>query len=145
MTNWRTRIEEFRKVSLKTEFLDSRIQNEQSARDILNKKAGNFDKQDFLEFLAACNMEIVPPNIHTNELNDHETCTRFQLSFIGQNRNLMLATLAECNKCIWELWRSHDDKIYIALELFWKNKRIKGAGSGFPTLTVEGRFPGYGY
>jgi len=136
MANWRSRVEEFRNVSLKTEFLDARIQNEQRAKTILNIKSGKFGKTDFIEFLDACNREIVPPNIHTDKLNNHETCTRFQLSFNGKNRNLMLNTLAECNKCIYELWQSRDNSIYHALERFWQNKRIKGAGIGLPTMIM---------
>ena len=115
-----SRIAAFRKVSLLPKFLDARI----LSRYLLDTKAGNFDKTDLIDFLTKCNKEMVPPNIHTNILNDHETCTRFQLSFIGQNRNLMVATLIECNNWMHKLWRSPDDGIYESLELFWRNGRI---------------------
>ena len=141
MTNWRSRIAAFRKVSLLPKFLDARIHNEQEARYLLDTKAGNFDKTDLIDFLTKCNKEMVPPNIHTNILNDHETCTRFQLSFIGQNRNLMVATLIECNNWMHKLWRSPDDGIYESLELFWRNGRIKGAGSGLPTMIMYLKYP----
>lgn len=134
MNNWKSRIEEYRKVSLQSEFLEARVNAESEARELLNRKSGRFNREDFELFLKLCNTENVPKDINTNILKNNLTNTRFQLSFIGANKSLMIDHLDKCNKWMSILWNATDN--IISISEFWKSDRVNGAGSGLPTMIL---------
>jgi hypothetical protein len=134
MNNWSERIEEFRKVSLQPGFLDARIQAEAKARDLIARNLGRFDKTHLTKFLTLINTERIPKDILSYELRPNETSTRFQRSFIGQNRQLIVNTLPEFNKWVSRLWQAaQPDDI---LGQFWRERSVKGAGVGLPTVIL---------
>jgi hypothetical protein len=135
MLNLEQRIAEIRRrVSSTTPFLQARINAERSARQLLDARAGFFTTEELARFLDLCNTELVPPHV-SDELRESETRTRFQLAFIGQNRCLMLRTIDECNKWIALLWKERTDELGV-LDSFWRSSRIKGAGTGLPTMIL---------
>jgi hypothetical protein len=134
MSDWIRRIEEYRKVSLQSDFLNARADAESAAKELLNSKSGKFSKEDLDVFLTLCNTEKVPPDIHTHELRDKVTNTRFQLSFIGANKKSMIESLDACNKWISILWKTTDNIKHI--DEFWKYDKVKGAGVGLPTMIL---------
>jgi hypothetical protein len=141
MVNFDQRISEIRRrVSRTGPFLEARINAERDARQLLDARAGFFTTEDLTRFFDLCNTERVPPNT-SDELRESETRTRFQLTFIGQNRCLMLRTIDECNKWIALLWKERTDELG-ALDLFWRSSRIKGAGTGLPTMILYLKHPG---
>jgi len=127
-------IDEFRKVSLQPDFLNSRTQSESFAKQLINSRCGNLNKTELERLLILCNTERVPPNINTYELAKKDTCTRFRLSFIGANKKNIITDLESCNKWISTLWNTTDDMN--TLKMFWKEGSIKGAGIGFPTMIL---------
>jgi len=135
MNSWSTRINEFRKVSLNPAFIDSRAIAEESAKDLLNRMCGRFTEHGLIRFLDLINTEKVPPNLYTNGLRAHDTRTRFQLSFIGKNRNDIIESIGEFNRWIPALWQSTDDT-HDALDQFWEKSMVKGAGIGLPTMIM---------
>jgi hypothetical protein len=116
-------------------FLNVRSQAEQKARNLLNEKAGRFSDDDLTVFFNLCNTEIVPPNPYSTVFRKNITITRFQLSFIGQNRSLMKSRLTKCNFWIHKIWDSRDDDLS-ALSEFWRKIEIPGAGIGLPTMLL---------
>lgn len=136
MTSHTHRIREIQCVSSQQRFLQARIDAEKKARQLLDRRAGRFTKEELCRFLDLCNTEIVPPNAFSNELRTRETKTRFQQSFIGQNRCLMLDTLEVCNKWISCLWKAKGTEQDI-LDAFWQHSDdMKGAGTGLPTMIL---------
>jgi hypothetical protein len=137
MADWRDRIEEYRKVSLNKDFLDSRRKAEDTARELLNEKVGSFTRNDLKRFLSLCNTERVPPNIHSIELKPIDSNSRFQRSFKGQNANLIIDCINEFNKWIPDLWNATSTKETMkVLDNIWKTNTIKGAGTGFPSMIM---------
>lgn len=122
-------------ITSKPEFLKARLQAEDQARKLLDDKSGAFDVNDMEKFLNLCNIELVPANLHSNKLRQKLTRTRFRLSFIGQNRNLMIGSLELCNYWIHCLWHSVDDPIMV-LSQFWSKNQVPGAGMGLPTMIL---------
>lgn len=121
-------------VSTKPEFLFARKSAENKARILLKNKAGYFSESDLAHFLNLCNTELVPPDQYSIKLRDRETITRFQLSFIGQNRKLMTECLDSTNEWIKRLWEQTDD--YSSLARFWSENQVHGAGMGLPTMIL---------
>ena len=121
-------------VSTKPELLFARVSAENKARILLNNKAGYLSESDLDHFLNLCNTELVPPNQYSIKLRDIETITRFQLSFIGQNRKLMADSLESTNEWIKRLWEQTDD--YSSLTRFWNENQVPGAGMGLPTMIL---------
>src|SRR4030067_3695975 len=134
MNRWSKRIEEYRIVSLKKDFLDARANAETKARDLLNNKMGNFDKHDVENFLEFCNTERVQMDINTVNLRDNSTNTRFQLSFIGANKKNIINSLNDFNRWVPILWQTTEDMK--ELDRFWGYSHIKGAGTGLPTMVM---------
>ena len=134
MSDWKNRIEEYRKVSLQPEFLEARVNAESEARELLKSKLGQFNREDLELFLKLCNTENVPKDIYTNKLRNKLTNTRFQLSFIGANKSLMINDLDKCNKWMPILWNTPDNIKTVGE--FWKCDQIKGAGMGLPTMIL---------
>lgn len=122
-------------VSTSPGFLEARRKAETKARNMLDKKAGRFTEDDFQLFFELCNTERVPPNVHTVELNEHETITRFGLAFRSNNKKLMLESLDELNRWTLKLWANDDPSLNI-LERFWFPSHVKGAGISFPTMIM---------
>jgi hypothetical protein len=112
-----------------------RRESEEEARLLLNRKAGDFSLTDLEAFLDHCNREIVPPDLSSNICRQKITLTRFQLSFIGQNRQLMKRSLVACNYWINRLWRSDSDPL-VELSRFWSKNEVLGAGMGLPTFIL---------
>lgn len=134
------RIGEIRqRVSSTGPFLQARVNAERNARQLLDARAGFFTTEDLAHFLDLCNTELVPPHV-SDEFRAAETRTRFQLAFIGQNRCLMLRTIQECNKWIALLWKARADELG-TLDSFWRSSRIKGAGTGLPTMILYLKHP----
>ena len=133
--NWPGFIRECQQVSLKPAFLNTRWQAESEARNLLNQKAGFFEVNDLITLLDLCNTEIVPPDQYSTVLRNKETRTRFQLSFIGQNRKLMIRSLESANEWIGILWNSIGDP-YKQLANFWNINEVPGAGIGLPTMIL---------
>lgn len=121
MTGLAQRIREIQRVSGQKPFLQARKDAEERARHLLNRRAGHFTKEEFSRFLDLCNTELVPPTASSDTLRTFETKTRFQQSFVGQNRCLMFDALERCNDLIGHLWRHSD---------------VKGAGTGLPTIIL---------
>jgi hypothetical protein len=128
MTSLAHRIREIQRVSGQQRFLQARIDAEKKACQLLDRRAGRFTKEEFCRFLDLCNAEIVPPRTR-------ETKTRFQQSFIGQNRCLMLDALKTCNDLIVSLWKAEGNEHDI-LDSFWCHSDVKGAGTGLPTMIL---------
>lgn len=125
-------------VTQKADFLESRINAEFQAKQLLDDKAGEFEAEDLNCFLNYCNTEMVPPSLNSNILRNRGTFTRFQRSFVGQNRKLMLIALTACNYWLKRLWNFENDPL-IEIDAFWKasgNKVVKGAGVGLPTMVL---------
>lgn len=122
-------------VTLKQEFLQARLQAENEAKALLLNKGGNFSENDMVKFLNLCNTEIVPLNDYSIKLRNYKTCTRFQLSFIGQNRKLMIKSLDLCNYWILRLWKTKNDPLSDLSE-FWEKKPVPGSGVGLPTMIL---------
>ena len=139
MKNWPSRIEEYRKVSLDARFLTARVQGEQKARDLLNSRLGQFNNDDLEQFLDHCNNEHVPLNVYTKQFRDIASSTRFQRSFVGNNRVLMVEYLREFNEWIPILWKS--DNVTDLLDKLMRRKTIKGAGSSLPTMIMYLKCP----
>jgi transcriptional regulator with XRE-family HTH domain len=129
-------ISQIRRISRLERFLQSRRDAEESARRLLKDRAGSFTDRDLCRFLDLCNTEVVPPDDSSEELCAEETLTRFQRSFIGQNRTRMRRSLKACNELIAGLWRAGEDGIDAILDRFWRSspQRCKGAGTGLPTM-----------
>jgi hypothetical protein len=122
-------------VSTKPEFLFARESAENKARILLDNKPGYFSESDLAHLLNLCNTELVPPNQYSRELRDRETITRFQLSFIGQNKKLMTEYLESTNGWIKRLWGQPDDPFSV-LSRFWNDNQVPGAGMGLPTMVL---------
>ena len=122
-------------VSFKPEFLQSRILAENSARVLLDNKAGRFKVYDLELFLNHCNTERIPLKSEPTKIRENETLKRFGVAFIGQNRRLMVNALRECNYWIGSLWKTNDDPFNI-LSQFWKLNEVAGAGMGLPTMIL---------
>ena len=122
-------------ISTKPEFIIARVSAEKSAKTLLENKFGSFDTSDLVYFLNLCNTEIVPPDRNTTKLRDKETLTRFQLSFIGQNRKLIINSLESCNFWIKRLWTEKVDNYHV-LSQFWSENQVPGAGVGLPTMIL---------
>jgi hypothetical protein len=141
---WHRTIEEIRtNVTQREAFLVSRINAETQAKQLLDDKAGDFEPEDLSLFLDLCNTEIVPPSPNLYILRNQRTRTRFQRSFVGRNRKLMLGALTACNYWLERLWNSENDPL-IEIDAFWKasgNRVVKGAGSGLPTVVLYLREP----
>jgi transcriptional regulator with XRE-family HTH domain len=131
-------VNEIRRVSRRERFLQARRDAEESARRLLNRRAGSFTRDDLCRFLDHCNTEVVPPDASSEELRAEETLTRFQQSFIGQNRVLMLGSLKACNELIGGLWKADEEDIDALLDRFWRSspRSCKGAGTGLPTMIL---------
>ena len=123
MTTLVQRISEIRGVSRLPRFLQARIDAEKSACRLLAERAGYFTEEDFSLFLDLCNTEVVPPTASSNTLRASETRTRFQQSFIGQNRCLMLDALEKCNDLLGRLWNADRDQRDI-LDSFWQHSGV---------------------
>ena len=133
---WTNLIRQIREdVSTKPVFITTRESAEKSAKTLLEDKAGSFSTSDLAHFLDFCNTEIVPPDRNTIRLRDKETLTRFQLSFIGQNRKLMINSLESCNFWIKGLWTENIDNYHV-LSQFWTENQVPGAGVGLPTMIL---------
>ncbi len=127
------RIERIRqRVTTDPRFLQTRIDAENEARRLLDARTGSFTREELEGFLDLCNTELVPPK-DSDVLRDQPTRTRFQLSFIGENRMLMLERPDECNRWISAIWKQKDDQLSI-LDTLWRSGGLKGAGTGFPTM-----------
>ena len=122
-------------VTSKTEYLDARERAENNARNMLKENPGVFDEKDLNTFLTYCNTERVPKDHFSDKINEDNTCTRFELSFKGMNRNLMISTIDECNKWIKLFWDA-DEEWFVTLHKFWKINEVAGAGTGFPTMLL---------
>ena len=122
-------------VSFKPEFLQSRILAENSARVLLDNKAGRFTVYDLELFLNHCNTERIPLKSEPTKIRENETLKRFGVAFIGQNRRLMVNALRECNYWIGSLWKTNDDPFNI-LSQFWKLNEVPGADIGLPTMIL---------
>ena len=136
MKKWLGMIEHIhQKVTLRAEFLDTRRNAEKKARYLLRRKAGAFTREDLVTFLEHCNTEKVPRDGHCGEFPEQEQKSRFGPSFVGQNRNLIVGALDACNQRIAYLWQSAGDARY-ALDRFWEEPQVKGAGTGLPTMLM---------
>jgi hypothetical protein len=136
MEKWTKLINRIRQeITLKPIFLHTRQDAENEAMKLLDKKAGAFSTKDLYKFLDLCNTEIVPPDINSAIFRKKVTRTRFQLSFIGQNRQLMIGALDMCNKWIHVLW-SHPGEPFDILSQFWNISEVPGAGIGLPTMIL---------
>lgn len=133
---WTNLIRKIREeISTKPEFILARETAERSGNTLLEQKAGFFNTSDLAHFLNLCNTEIVPLDRNTIKLTDKETLTRFQLSFIGQNRKLMINSLESFNIWIKRLWTEKVDK-YNVLSQLWTENLLPGAGVGLPTMIL---------
>jgi hypothetical protein len=135
MEVWCSKIREIQKVSLNQWFLDARISAVGEARKMLYDKCGQFTKYDFNVFFDLSNMEVTPIDPDLYDLHSYAVSTRFRPSFMGNNRNNLLKTPDECNRWMASIWLSNADTLNI-LDQFWKEGRVKGAGTSFPTLIM---------
>jgi hypothetical protein len=135
LQNLDDRIKEMQKVSLNPVFLNTRIDAEDRARELLNSRSGYFTEDEFRKFLYLCNTEMVPQKPYTvADWPKNPTLTRFTAMFIGNNMK-SIDTLNECNKWIALLWQSAADELNL-LNLFWEKGEIQGAGTALPTMIM---------
>ena len=141
MEKWLGMIKHIQKnVTSRTEFMNARRDAEEKARCLLRRKAGAFTREDLVTFLDHCNTERVPRDGHCGEFPEQDQKHRFVHSFVGQNRNLMVGALDACNQRIAYLWQPAGDAMY-ALDRFWEEPQVKGAGTGLPTMLMYLREP----
>jgi len=142
MSKLTQRIIQIRRVSRLPAFLQARVDAEEEAHRLLDERAGRFTKDEFHRFLDLCNTELVPPSASSNTLRESKTRTRFQQSFIGANRSLMLEKLGACNDLIGRVWHAKGkEKELEILDSFWQSTRVKGAGTGLPTMIIYLKHP----
>jgi hypothetical protein len=135
MQNLDERIKDIQKVSLNPIFLNTRIDAEDRAREMLNSRCGYFTEDEFKKFLYLCNTEMVPKRPYQIiDWRKNPTLTRFSAMFIGNNMKF-IDTLNESNKWIALLWQSAADMLNVLNE-FWEKGQIEGAGTSFPTVIM---------
>ncbi len=97
----------------------------------------NLCDRDYGQLFHLFNIERVPLNLNTVELQDDDTFYRFRRSFIGKNPKSIIDKLDKSNVFIADIWKSEDTKyITDVLDRIWRLCQITGAGSGFPTMIL---------
>jgi len=123
------------------EFVNTRAQAEESARRLLNAKAGGFAVKDAEAFLDACNTERLVRHPSIFDMSDGPRLTRFGPAFVRRNRQQMLSDLSTFNRWLLRLWEAPAGQIDSALDQFWMAREIKGASRGLPTMIAYLRDP----
>jgi hypothetical protein len=122
-------------------FLAERVSAESSARRLLESFVGRFRESDAGRFFDWCNTELRITGYDPLSVPPEPTLTRFRLSFVGRNRNLMLRDLRLLNHWLEALWRDGHRDPHGGLERFWSSGKVPGAGTGLPTMILYLRDP----
>ena len=129
------RAKEWQSKFITPEFVSVRMRAEAGACQLLEEKMGHFSKEDVNRFLELCNTELIPWK------RQRETLTRFQQSFIGENKRNIIDHSDAFNKWSSRLWNAPDMQVFELLDRFWREKGVLGGGTGFPTLILYLRDP----
>jgi len=115
------------------EFVSSRREAEQQARELLDEAAGQMTEDQADQLLRLFN---------TDRKAGRPRHSRFSPAFVGNLRNLMLADLDGFNEWTHRLWQDDEDLARSAVdELIPDRQALPGAGRSYPTMLMYLRDP----
>jgi hypothetical protein len=132
MDYWDNKIEEYRKVTSNKVFIDVRKEAEDKAKKLIIDKIGLFNKSDLKNLIELLNLEQTPKSILENKFRDNPTYTRFDRSFNGMNKNLIINSIENFNLWLSYLWESKSIEEDVIKSL--RSRKVLGAGFGLPSM-----------
>jgi hypothetical protein len=119
------KVKEWQSTFITPEFVSVRMRAEAGACQLLKEKLGHFSKEDVHRFLEFCDTELIPWK------RKRETLTRFQRSFIGENKRNTIDHSGAFNEWSSRLWNAPDMQVFNWLDRFWREKGVLGGGLDF--------------
>ncbi|BBA70622.1 McrB family protein [Geobacter sulfurreducens] len=112
--------------------MQQRKANEQEARQLIVQNLGGMTASQLATFFE---------KIDTDYWDGKSKQGRFGITFLGNNRKLICEQVDVANKWIQLLWNAKDDECAFLVDKFMKERPLKGAKYGFPSLILYLRDP----
>ena len=107
--------------------LQTRLQGETKARQLLESKLGEFTEDDLRTFAQ---------NLSADWYRNAVRYDRFKPAFSDPQVNMLIRSLSSFNPWVKQIWQATDEQLDSLLDQFWNTTAVHGGGITLPTALL---------